>query len=260
MRYSIENGFLFLEGEQVEFIETPNKSTGTIVPRYAVEHFTGDNNPASTKGWFKDPDAKASAHLLIDREGKVTQFVKFTQRAWHAGESFWDGIKGLNSFSIGIELTNIGTVTKQGDKFVAGKHVFTEDQVIKATHKNETKERYWLKYTDSQLKECKEITDLLVAYYELEDVLGHDDIAPKRKNDPGPAFPMERFKPKGEIIKMYKLTANVNFRVGPGTGYKSINVIPANRIVNEVLRQGDWSRVRYSGVLGWVNNKYLIKT
>lgn len=256
---TIKDNLLFVDGKQVEYIQTPNVSSGTILPKYVIEHFTADTNPSSTKSWFKNKDAKASSQILIDREGKITQFCKLNQKAWHAGVSKWNGIEGLNSFSIGIEMTNAGRLHKKGD-FYYGTYEdvkFTEEQVIKAKHKNEKTESYWLKYTDIQLEVCLELTNLLVAHFNMDDVLGHDDIAPGRKSDPGPAFPIEKFKPSPKLGKIKTLKDNVNFRVGAGIEYKSIEVIPSGKAVTETLIQGDWSRIEYNNKLGWVNNKYL---
>lgn len=253
--YEIKNHSLFLEGQEVEFIDSPNIG-GVIIPQYVIEHFTGATTSASTKSWFKVKKSKVSAHLLIDRDGKVTQFVRFNLKAWHAGESSWGTLKGLNSHSIGIELVNVGRVTKVGDKFFFGKIEIPADQVIKRRHKNESVESYWQTYTEAQLRACKEITNLLVLTYNLKGVLGHDDIAPGRKADPGPAFPMEGLFHNASV-HTYRTTANVNLRLGSGTQFKSLQVLLANTKVNEIRRDGDWSQVTYKELTGWVNNKYL---
>lgn len=108
-------------------------------------------------------DLYVSAHLLIDRVGKVTQFVPLHKRAWHAGESWFAGRKDCNDFSIGIELEGTDTVS----------------------------------YTAMQYKKLVEITRVLMHYYPLitqERIVGHSDIAPGRKTDPGPAFDWALFR------------------------------------------------------------------
>jgi len=100
---------------------------------------------------------KVSSHLLIDRQGKIIQFVPFHKRAWHAGESFFQGRTQCNDFSIGIELEGTDTVP----------------------------------FEDIQYKTLAQIIILLKKVYPditREKIVGHSDIAPGRKTDPGPEF------------------------------------------------------------------------
>jgi len=108
-------------------------------------------------------DLRVSAHLLIDRKGLVTQFVPFHRKAWHAGESSFHGQSDCNGFSIGIELE--GT----------DRHDFTGEQ-----------------YTV-----LASITKLLLREYpglNPDRIVGHSDVAPGRKTDPGPCFDWDRYK------------------------------------------------------------------
>ena len=107
-------------------------------------------------------ELKVSAHLFIDRIGKVTQFVPFTARAWHAGASVFNGIENCNDYSIGIELEGCDNIA----------------------------------YTDAQYQALTEVTRQLLATYPAithEHIVGHCDIAPGRKTDPGEAFDWARF-------------------------------------------------------------------
>jgi N-acetyl-anhydromuramoyl-L-alanine amidase len=102
-----------------------------------------------------------SAHLFIDRSGAITQFVPFDQRAWHAGISSFRGRSGCNDFSIGIELEGCD----------------------------------WLAYEDAQYKVLIDVMIALLARYSrlsLDAVVGHQEIAPGRKSDPGPLFDWQR--------------------------------------------------------------------
>ncbi len=104
-----------------------------------------------------------SAHLLIDRAGAVTQFVSFRDRAWHAGVSSFEGRSNCNDFSVGIELE--GT-----DR---------------------------LPYSDAQYAQLAAVTHALCAYFPAltpARIVGHSDIAPLRKTDPGPAFEWARYR------------------------------------------------------------------
>lgn len=107
-------------------------------------------------------DLQVSAHLLISREGCSTQFVSFDDRAWHAGQSLYDGRVNCNDFAIGIELEG------------------TDDRP----------------YTDAQYRELARVTRLLLLAYPAltpSRITGHADIAPERKTDPGPAFDWVRY-------------------------------------------------------------------
>jgi AmpD protein len=106
---------------------------------------------------------KVSAHLLIRRDGSIIQYVPFTKRAWHAGNSQFNGRENCNDFSIGIELEG------------------TDD----------------IPYEEIQYKQLALISGLLMQVYPkitLGRVVGHSDIAPTRKTDPGPAFLWEKYK------------------------------------------------------------------
>lgn len=108
-------------------------------------------------------ELQVSAHLFIERDGAITQFVPFTARAWHAGASSFDGVSNCNDYSIGIELEG------------------TDE----------------LPYTDAQYLALEKVTRQLMLTYPkltLERITGHEHIAPGRKTDPGPAFDWQRFR------------------------------------------------------------------
>jgi N-acetylmuramoyl-L-alanine amidase len=180
----------------VGFTPSPNKG-GAMSPKYLIIHFTAGGGAASSIEWFKNPAAKASAHLVIDRSnGAITQMVDFNTVAWHAGKSKWKTINGLNSCSIGIELDNAGQLTKSGAQFLSWfKKPYPADDVFTATDAkgNAT---HWHEYSEAQIAALLEAAAALHAAYNFTDILGHSDIAPGRKTDPGPAFPMGSFKAK----------------------------------------------------------------
>ncbi len=105
---------------------------------------------------------RVSSHLLIERSGQVTQFVSFNDRAWHSGRSSFEGRNECNDYAIGIELEG-------GDNIA---------------------------YTASQYSKLKEATTVIMEEYALitpSRIVGHSDIAPGRKTDPGPAFDWTRY-------------------------------------------------------------------
>ena len=104
---------------------------------------------------------RVSSHLLVARDGALTQFVKFTERAWHAGESYYNGRSACNDFSIGVELEGVDTLAYEAAQYDALAEV---------------------------------VAALCDAYPRLspDRLVGHSDISPGRKTDPGPAFDWER--------------------------------------------------------------------
>lgn len=270
---NIKNHLLFQDNDrQCAYVATPNRG-GKYTPQYLTMHYTAATSASSTINWFKNPQARASAHLLIDRGGNVTQFAPFNVIAWHAGVSQWGGVVGLNAHSIGIELVNGGRLTKVGEGFICpvDQRSVAASEVINARHKNESQNAYWHQYTEPQLTAALDIAALLVQHYRLKDVLGHEDISPIRKSDPGPAFPMASFRSRAmgrqnERLDLYHTTANVNVRSGAGTSFAQVMPfsLPKGTKVLELKREGNWSFVEVLDVVedlndleGWVSTKYL---
>jgi N-acetylmuramoyl-L-alanine amidase len=183
------------DGTPYEFVKNPNYPPNTkVLCEYLVIHYTTGTNPQQTIGWFKNPAAKASAHLLLTREGEFYQFVPFDTVGWHAGFSQWANRKSLNGYSIGIEVDNAGAMTKQNGVYKRQNRVFKPDEVIETNHKLEYSVRGWEKYAPVQMVALVEVGKLLKATYNLVDVVGHDDISLSGKTDPGPAFDMTAFR------------------------------------------------------------------
>lgn len=175
----------WLEG--VKRDELPGGSNMPI-RRFLVIHFTSGASGQSSINFWKTPDAKgACAHLVIERDGTVIQCRPFNRTCGHAGKSRWKGFDGLNSCSIGIELANAGDNAKLAAKW-------SKLPLVKARHKNGGPIQEWEAYPEAQINACIEVSKALVARYKLDDVVGHEDIAPNRKNDPGPAFNMGKLR------------------------------------------------------------------
>lgn len=142
-------------------------------------------------------EAPVSVQIAIDMDGKIYQMLDFNEIAWHAGRSEYKGKEDWNRRSIGIELINYGPLTKDSN----GKYrslfntTIPEEEVFMDKHINDSSESfYWHKYSNAQLDAAFQLTRLLVRTYRLRLVLGHEEISPVRKVDPGPAFPMELFR------------------------------------------------------------------
>ena len=134
-----------------------------------VLHYTGMASAGAALARLCDPKAEVSSHYLVDEAGSVIQLVPEARRAWHAGRSFWQGERDLNSVSIGIEIDNAG--------HDGGLPDFPEVQIR------------------AVIALCLDI----IGRHHLpqERVLAHSDIAPGRKVDPGPRFPWARMAEAG---------------------------------------------------------------
>ena len=129
-----------------------------------IDHLFAGSLPAGAHPSFGDTvGLRVSAHALIRRDGTITQYVPFGMRAWHAGQSQYQGRAGCNDFSIGIELEGTDTVP----------------------------------YSDAQYASLAALAAALIAIYptlSAQRITGHSDIAPGRKTDPGPAFDWARWR------------------------------------------------------------------
>jgi N-acetylmuramoyl-L-alanine amidase len=270
----ITNHLLFDNmNKQVDFQPTPNKG-GKITPVYLVMHYTAATQAKGSISWFLNKEAKASAHLVIDRDGSITQFAPFNVMTWHAGQSEWNGLSGLNKFSVGIELVNGGRLVRSGAAWVCAvdKKAVIDSDVVLATHKNEISESAWHAYTEVQIQVAAEISAALVKTYLLKDVLGHEDIAPHRKSDPGPAFPMGSFRSKvlgrkDDLLTAHLTRATVNIRSGAGTQFPPVaDLLPPDTRVRVLKRSGNWSFVEVletvhglNDLEGWIMTKFLLE-
>lgn len=198
----IENYLL----KDIKFIESPNykKKFKKNNLKYLIMHYTGGTTLEGTVNTFKNKNAKVSAHIIIDRDGTVVQMVPFDCIAWHAGKSKWNGLKSLNNYSIGIEFVNVGKLERKkidGIYYVFkdywGHEINGKDVCIYNPleyDENFGFSSYWHNFPDIQIEKGLEVSKLLIEEYNLIDILGHNDISPGRKIDPGPVFYMKRFK------------------------------------------------------------------
>ena len=138
---------------------TPKRQKKNI--KYIIIHYTGMKNELSALNRLTDFKSKVSAHYFIKKNGKILNLVPDLYEAWHAGKSNWKNIKSLNRYSIGIEIQNSG-------------------------HEN-----FYEKFSDKQMNSVKKLLRFLTKRYRVncKNILGHSDIAPNRKKDPGEKFP-----------------------------------------------------------------------
>jgi len=258
-----------LVGEHVAWQATPNVG-GALAARYLVMHYTAGSSAASAIATLttKKTQGNASAHLVLARDGAITQLAPFNVVTWHAGISQWDGIVGLNNASIGIEIDNAGLLSRVGRKFVAwfGREI-PGSEVMVAVHKHGGPERPWHAYTAVQIERCLELAQLLVQRYGLAGVIGHDDIARGRKLDPGPAFPLASIAARAlgredDAPAVYAVIAEtLNIRTGPDASFPPAAAqLPRGKRVELIEPGSRWSKVEVAGLTdleGWVNNRFI---
>jgi len=249
----------------VRYIPSPNRS-GMINPKFIVMHYTAGNTAYGAIDTLTRRGSNASAHVVVDKDGTITQLVPFNVKAWHAGPSRYKGYSGLNNYSIGIEIVNIGWVRQIGnDRFEdwAGNIYSASDLGYLEAHHHSTVGSgmfYWPRYTPEQLDSVERLTRELIANYGISDIVSHEEIDTRGwKTDPGPTFPMNRFKkllPDRNLDSegAYYVTASVlNVRGGPGTDFEVIGKLNRLDRVSVLEIRGDWSRTNE----GWVYNAYL---
>ncbi len=256
----------------VPFRNSPNQG-GVIIPKYLIIHYTAGRSASSSIEWFMNPIAKASAHLVIGLDGSITQMVPFNKTAFHAGVSKWAGLSGMNNHAIGIELDNPGSMSRVGTIWRAwfGKE-YQDGVVQEAIHKHQVTPKGWHIFTEPQLDSCIKVSLLLVSHYQLSDVLGHEDISPFRKEDPGPAFPMESFKSKvlgrqDDVADIFVVnTEETNFRSGAGTQFSVLGKLKKGMKVEFIKSNLGWYQVflvsKVTGINepeGWIHGSLLTK-
>ncbi len=151
-------------------LPSPNHDSRNGVPvSMLVLHYTGMTSGQAALSRLCDPAAKVSAHYLIDENGTVYALVPEDRRAWHAGLSFWAGSRDVNAQSIGIELVNPG-------------HEFG-----------------YRAFPSAQIAALKELVQGILKRHPIPawNVVGHSDVAPARKDDPGELFPWEALAQDG---------------------------------------------------------------
>ena len=140
--------------------------------RFLIIHYTGMQSARVSLNKLKHPKSNVSCHYFIERNGNIYRMVSDNKIAWHAGKSKWKGFNNLNKYSIGIEIQNKG-------------HFFG-----------------YQNFTKKQIFSLIKLIKILIKKYKIkkENVLGHSDIAPLRKIDPGEKFPWSFLGSKGVAI------------------------------------------------------------
>ena len=155
----------------MEFIEAPSPNFGPrkAPPHMLVLHYTGMRGGEAALDRLRDPAAQVSAHYMVEEDGRIFRLVPEERRAWHAGKSSWRGETDVNSASVGVEIVNPG-------------HEFG-----------------YRPFPEPQIASVLALVGDIRSRWTIEDVnvVGHSDIAPDRKEDPGELFPWKRLAEAG---------------------------------------------------------------
>lgn len=176
---------------------SPNFDDRKIPVDMAILHYTGMKTGAEALARLQDPAARVSAHYLVEENGDVYRLVDEDKRAWHAGVSYWRGDIEVNGRSIGIEIVNPGHEWGYRD--------FPEAQIAAVI---------------ALLKDIR-------TRYNIppERVLGHSDVAPRRKDDPGEKFPWKRLADEGLALPPFEGDPKAGEAVPYETALKALSDI-----------------------------------
>lgn len=155
----------------MRFLPSPNHSERTRPVSLVILHYTETPTLERAVRILTDPDLPhpVSSHYVVGLDGEIVQLVPEDRRARHAGVSFWRGETDVNSASVGIEIVNAGLGTDAGQPA----------------------------YPDAQIAAVIGLCRYVMARHAITDVVGHSDVAPTRKVDPGAAFPWRRLAAEG---------------------------------------------------------------
>lgn len=175
---------------QIERRDSPNHNARKRDVSLLVLHYTGMDTAEAAIERLCDPDAAVSAHYVVCEDGRVVQLVDEDRRAWHAGLGVWAGETDVNSASVGIEIVN-------------GGHCYGLPEFPRA-----------------QITAVIELCEAVMARWTIHPagVIGHSDLAPERKLDPGERFPWARLADYGVGVWPDPVTAGHGLRFGPGHG------------------------------------------
>jgi N-acetylmuramoyl-L-alanine amidase len=148
---------------------SPNFDARTVPPSILVLHYTGMQTGEAALARLCDPEAEVSAHYMVEEDGRVFRLVPEERRAWHAGVSYWRGRRNINGDSIGVEIVNPG-------------HEFG-----------------YRPFPEAQVAAVVELVGDIRSRWSIEDrdIVGHADVAPTRRQDPGELFPWKRLAEAG---------------------------------------------------------------
>ncbi len=279
MGFSIADDGL-LQGDKVTHELVTGKDSGNFEPGQLdmiVMHYTAGTTLSGAVSHLAKPHVKASAHLVLGRDGSIVQMIPLNRKAWHAGRSEYANRTGINQYSIGIEMVNAGPLKRAGSHFVSlygGR--FDEEEGMEAVHRNESGARHWHIYTEAQIMCAFELCGALVERFNIQYIVGHEEVAPQRKTDPGPAFPLDTLRDQLLLSRSENLpltpvvelappatrqarvsASRLNIRELPSLNAKTVrDPLPHGTRVTVLKQEQGWAKVRLEQE-GWVKEDYL---
>lgn len=260
---------------------------GKMTPTLIVLHDTASRiTPLNAAGYLQNNDAKVSCHFVLERDGFLQQQVRTNRGANHAGRSEYNGRKGCNNFSIGIEIVNPGRLSFAGSgksRSWFGKIYDNAEFGIVEEETPEHGRHWWMPYTEEQIDVVLQLCSGLFGYVDtLQDIQPHWFISPGRKIDTNPLFPLEsvrshvlgRREPSEEAadeaavdvkgdewVQTFTPGDALNMRRWPSFNPNVITAIPHGTAV-PLLAEGTydgriWYKVRYGGSEGWIIGRYV---
>lgn len=189
----------------MRIIRTPSPNFSERPENAAIDtivlHYTGMKSTKDAIQRMCDPATEVSAHYCVSEKGEIYQLVDDESKAWHAGKSFWRGRENINNYAIGIEIANPGHEW--------GYKPFGDEQI------------------EAVIGLCKDLTEK----HEIKpfNVVGHSDVAPERKEDPGELFPWKRLA-REDIGIWHGITLN-------GTDYVNEDDLKDKEIINNICKK-----------------------
>ena len=195
---------------------TPKRPKKSI--KFIIIHYTGMKNQSKAIKRLCDSNSKVSAHYFLKNNGELVNLVPDLYEAWHAGQSSWKNFKSLNKNSLGIEINNPG-------------------------HQNGYK-----KFKEKQLFVLKKLLKELIKKYKIKNsnILGHSDISPDRKKDPGEKFPWKKLAKNGLSI-----WHNLNEKKIETLRNQKINTQEQIKFINNLIKIGYSRKIK--------NKTFIIK-
>jgi N-acetyl-anhydromuramyl-L-alanine amidase AmpD len=176
-----------------------------------IIHYTGSMSLHGTLAWFEDPTSRVSAHFVIGQKGEIHNFEQIRTKLWHAGKSEWNGIKNLNNTSIGIEL--VGT--------------------------------YNSGFMEAQYVSLLTVLNLIYRECDTKYVLGHEQVSPGRKIDPGPNFDWVMIRAHAERSGVPYLERTGIYTLQPPTAGAIPLTASPTVIPDGHEEEGIWTSIKY---------------
>ncbi|WP_353428742.1 N-acetylmuramoyl-L-alanine amidase [Paracoccus denitrificans] len=275
--------------EGVEF-QPARWTGGAITPEIIILHDTaGRLEKGNSARYLRDNDAKVSVHFVLERDGTIVQQVPTNRQANHAGESSYNGRKGCNGFSIGIEIVNPGKMTRiAGTGGLWARAWWKEDfqdghgvELVEMTTP-EHGSGVWMDYTPEQITAGTLLLETLFRDIRtLKDITTHWYVSPGRKVDTNPLFPLEQIRakvlgrddpaqvaaeagsapsPTATMLRVVTAGSNLNLRRWPSFNPNVIGSVPNGTRV-PAIRSGifdgrAWTLVQFDGREGWIVDSY----